>query len=198
MKLIKKKFLIEEGDFLDSNEWAKLDNHIQKAISAVVWPPQNDEFIIRPEKNRNGVGPIKEAFFEVLQSKGWEKEVRPQIAVNKRPGPVDGMYRFENNGDFALEWETGNISSSHRAINKMCVGLLEQKLKGGALVLPSKPLYNYLTDRVGNYPELVPYFPVWESLKIDSGVLVIYVVEYDDTDESVESIKKGTDGRALV
>ncbi len=198
MKLIKKKFLINEGDFVESNRWKKLNNHIQEAISAVVWPPDSDKFIIKPERNENGVGPIKDAFFEVLQNKGWEKEVRPQIAVNKRPGPVDGMYKFEDSGDFALEWETGNISSSHRAINKMCVGLLKGKLEGGALVLPSKSLYEYLTDRVGNFPELVPYFPVWKSLKIDSGILAIYVVEHDKTDKAVKSIEKGTDGRALV
>jgi hypothetical protein len=99
---------------------------------------------------------------------------------------------------FAFEWETGNISSSHRALNKIAMGLLEKRLVGGALVLPSRELYKYLTDRIGNFAEIEPYFPLWRSLPVEEGVLIVVEIEHDGVSESIRKIKKGTDGRALV
>jgi hypothetical protein len=59
---------------------------------------------------------------------------------------------------FALEWETGNVSSSHRSLNKLVLGIQRGLLVGGALIVPTKHMYRYLTDRVGNYEELAPFF----------------------------------------
>jgi hypothetical protein len=39
------------------------------------------------------------------------------------------------------------ISSSHRALNKMVMGILNGTLIGGALVLPTRELYNYLYSK---------------------------------------------------
>ncbi|MHB8394398.1 MAG: PDDEXK family nuclease [Candidatus Dormibacteria bacterium] len=97
---------------------------------------------------------------------------------------------------FVAEWETGNISSSHRALNKMALAMLEKRLSGGVLVLPTRALYRYLTDRIGNYEEIEPYFRVWASLPIDSGFLAVIGVEHDRTSQQVGRIPKGTDGRA--
>jgi hypothetical protein len=102
----------------------------------------------------------------------------------------DGRY-------FAIEWETGNISSSHRALNKMAVGLLDGMLVGGILILPSRDMYRYLTDRIGNYAEIEPYFPVWKNLQIQEGVLAVIEIEHDALSVDVPPIRKGTDGRAL-
>ncbi|NLS89760.1 hypothetical protein EYI23_17625 [Bacillus subtilis] len=33
---------------------------------------------------------------------------------------------MSNNYIFAVEWETGNIASSHRALNKIATGILNQ------------------------------------------------------------------------
>ena len=96
---------------------------------------------------------------------------------------------------FAVEWETGNISTSHRAINKIALGILQGKLVGGALVLPSGELYPFLTDRIGNFPEIEPYFPVWANLNYDRAcVISVFEVEHDRKDSSLECIAKGTDG----
>jgi hypothetical protein len=61
-------------------------------------------------------------------------------------------------------------------------------------------MYKYLTDRIGNFPELQPYFPLWRSLNatIREGVLEIIAIEHDATSADVPRITKGTDGRALV
>jgi len=198
MQLTHRETLVNRGSFTESDEYEAVNEDIVEAINAIAWPPGNDRFVIRPERNENGVSPIKDGFIQHLKGEAWRDEERLDIAVNKRPGPIDAVYEFDDGGYFAAEWETGNISSSHRALNKMCVGIIEDTLKGGALILPSGNLYPYVTDRVGNYPELVPYFPVWKSLQVGEGYLGIYVVEHDETDENVETIDKGTDGRALV
>jgi hypothetical protein len=58
-------------------------------------------------------------------------------------------------------------------------------------------MYKYLTDRVGNFPELEPYFPLWQALKVEEGLLTIIAIEHDAVSQSVPRIPKGTDGRAL-
>lgn len=119
------------------------------------------------------------------------------IASRLVPGPIDAVKKLPDGRWFAVEWETGNISSSHRALNKMAVGLLDGKLAGGILVLPSRDMYQYLTDRIGNYAEIEPYFSVWRSLSILDGVLAVIEIEHDELSLDIPPITKGTDGRAL-
>jgi len=59
-----------------------------------------------------------------LAQDGWALEEPLDIAVVSRPGKVDAVL-YAQEGPVALEWETGNISSSHRALNKMALGLLK-------------------------------------------------------------------------
>lgn len=58
-------------------------------------------------------------------------------------------------------------------------------------------MYQYLTDRVGNYRELEPYFPLWQSLICEEGYLAVISIEHDSVSYDVPKIPKGTDGRAL-
>ena len=112
-----------------------------------------------------------------------------------RPGGMDAAY-ISQSGIVCFEWETGNISSSHRSLNKMCLGLLKRAIKAGILVVPSRELYPYLTDRIGNIAELEPYFDLWRSTSCEEGVLDIIVIEHDAISTKVPKIPKGTDGRA--
>ena len=98
---------------------------------------------------------------------------------------------------FVAEWETGNVSSSHRAINKIMLGVQDDSLTGGVLVVPTKRLAKYLTDRVGNYEELEPYFRFWRR-SCERGYLAVIAVEHDNESADVPRISKGTDGRALL
>ena len=79
----------------------------------------------------------------------------------------------------------------------MALGLLKKVLAIGSLVVPSREMYRYLTDRVGNFSELVPYLDLWRSIPCESGVLEIVVIEHDATSLDVSRIPKGTSGRAL-
>jgi hypothetical protein len=132
-----------------------------------------------------------------LFKRGWLLEEPLDLATRTRPGKLDAVCKTEF-GPFAVEWETGNISSSHRAINKMALGLVHKKLAGGLLIVPSRKLYKYLTDRVGNVAELEPYYDVWRALPIENGMLGLAVVEHDGESTDVPRITKGTDGRALA
>ncbi|MEZ2321195.1 restriction endonuclease [Microcoleus sp. EPA2] len=197
MKIVQEVSLISHGDFEESQEWGVIKNEIRIAIDAIVWPVGASSFTINPTRHGNGVKPIKNACMAALHDDfGWQLETKIRFAT-RFPGRVDATKILDNHL-FAFEWETGNISSSHRAVNKLVLGILRGIFLGTALVLPSRKLYPYLTDRIGNYEELEPYFDVWRAINIQQGFLAIFVIEHDAVDSSVPTITKGTDGRALI
>jgi len=197
MKIVQEISLISVGGFEESSDWSIIQSEIRESISLIVRPPGTSSFTINPTKHGNGVKPIKEACMIALRDEfNWSLETSINYATRSL-GKVDATKTFDDHL-FALEWETGNISSSHRAINKMVLGLLRRVFLGAALVLPSRKLYPYLTDRIGNYEELEPYFDVWRAMQIREGFLAIFVIEHDQVNSNVPTIAKGTDGRALV
>ena len=201
MKIVQVERLIDAGGFSATKEWERIECHIMQAIKTIQWPPGSGSFTLYDEPGKargrgSGVKPIKDACMLHLKSLGWSLETRIPITALKQPGKIDATYSVGNRF-FCVEWETGNISSSHRAINKMAIGLLKRALIGGVLIVPTRVMYRYLTDRVGNFPELEPYFPLWRGLNIDEGLLAIIAIEHDGVSRSVPRIRKGTDGRAL-
>jgi hypothetical protein len=199
MKILKIHHLIEDKQLLKSRECKKLVKEVYAAIKAIKWPPNSKHFTLNPTRRGNGVKPIKEGFQQYLLQRGWQIEYRMELATRKKPGPVDVVKQLSDGRYFAVEWETGNISSSHRALNKMTIGLANQILAYGILILPSREMYQWLTDRVGNFEEMEPYFAIWENhSSVKSGVLAIVEIEHDKTSRRVRMIEKGTDGRALI
>jgi hypothetical protein len=204
MKFVMMEILIDKGNFSKSDEWRTIYIQIQQAIAAIEWPPGSGSFTIHKQSGKkrgegSGVKAIKEACMAELKRLGWNLETTLDIATVRKPGPIDATcYVKSKEKYFALEWETGNISSSHRAVNKMAMGLLKDILIGGVLILPTRELYQYLTDRVGNFRELAPYFPLWRALNINEGFLAVIAVEHDAESLDVPRIGKGTNGRARV
>lgn len=202
MKLVHREILFDHGHFSSSSDWLTIQQHIVGAIESVVHPQDSTTFTIFQEKQANGVLPIKQLFIKYLETKGWSKETVLYIAQRNKPGKIDATYEISKGSSdpktlFAVEWETGNISSSHRALNKMTLGIMRGLLLGGVLIIPTRNLYYFLTDRVGNYEELQPYFDLWKNVKIREGILAVYAVEHDTQSVHVQKIPKGTDGRAL-
>jgi hypothetical protein len=201
MKIVREETLLSCGEYASSVEWKNTRESLYKAIREVDWPRGSGTFTIYPELGKkrregNGVVPIKLGLMEELQRQGWKLEEPLDIAILKRPGKLDAVL-YTAYGPVALEWETGNISSSHRAINKMALGLLKGVLACGILVVPSRELYKYLTDRIGNMLELEPYLDLWRSIPCKQGVLEIVAIEHDATSTNVQRIPKSTAGRAL-
>jgi hypothetical protein len=200
MKIVQIETLISEGDFPKSEEWGRIRLGLHEAVAAVDWPPGSGKFIIYPQSGKkrgegNGVKPIKNECIRRLKALGWKEEEPLNVATNLRPGDLDAVF-YSTAGPVAMEWETGNVSSSHRALNKMAVGLMAGLLVGASLVVPSRKLYKWLTDRIGNFPELAPYLDLWRAVPCSNGVLEIVVIEQDGESLDVPRIPKGTDGRS--
>jgi len=200
MKIVKIESVLNCEDLADVAEWKVTRALVYEGIRAVDWPPGSGTFTIYPQSGKkrgegNGVKPIKDSLMKFLKDNGWKLE--HQIWESKSGlGKLDACLETER-GLIGLEWETGNISSSHRAINKILLGLKTGKLIAGLLVLPSRSLYRFLTDRIGNYEELVPYLDLWKTSQAITGIFELIVVEHDAESTEVPRIPKGTDGRAL-
>jgi hypothetical protein len=202
MKIVRVETLLDRGRYSSSKDWHATRDALHQAIRQVSWPPGSDTFTIYPESGKkrgrgNGVKPIKEGLMIALARDGWKLEQPLDLATVKKPGKLDAVLQSAY-GPVAVEWETGNISSSHRALNKMALGLLKGKLAAGVLIVPTRRLYKYLTDRVGNIDELNPYLDLWRCIPCAEGVLEVVVIEHDAESPKVPRISKGTDGRALA
>jgi hypothetical protein len=197
MKLMHEEILFGASELSRIPALADCLHDIRQAAKGVVWPAGTRRFTINPVIDGNGVLPIKAGFLKKLRDLNWRLEERPMLVQGLGPGKVDALKSTGDGRQFAAEWETGNISSSHRALNKMCVGILQGHLAGGVLILPDRELYNYLTQRIGNFRELAPYFPVYRNLRISGGVLAVFSVSYDRTSKTVALIPKGPDGNSL-
>lgn len=202
MKIAETHDVFSQGSFPQSEEWRSACAQVKDAIRVTDWPHGSGKFIIFPQSGKkrgegNGVVPIKKPCIEHLQQSGWLTEKLPPLEVGvMRPGDLDALFHCSG-GYIGFEWETGNISSSHRSINKLLLTMQLGGLIGGFIVVPSDKLKPYLTDRIGNIGELRPYLPLWGSIPIQEGILQIVVVEHDATSFDVPRIPKGTDGRAL-
>ena len=197
MKIVRDEIIVDLGNFGQTSEYANIHEQILEAIRRIIWPTGSDKFTINSGKHINGVVPIKDACMTYLESQGWRRETPLNVkATVKRPGNIDATIQVLNSY-YAVEWETGNISSSHRAINKITLGLLNGALLGGTLIVATRKMYPYLTDRIGSFEELEPYFSVWKAIPFTSGIIGVIAVEHDELDETVPPITKRTDGRAL-
>jgi len=202
MRVVECHDILKIGRFARTRRWKRACADVEDAIRATDWPHGSGAFTIYPESGKkrgegNGVVPIKKPCLAMLRSLGWETEELPKIEGGVlRVGDLDALCETSS-GYIGFEWETGNISSSHRAINKLLLTLQLGGIVGGVLVVPSDELKVFLTDRIGNIGELRPYLGLWGSVPIPEGVLRILVVEHDATSLSVPRIPKGTDGRAV-
>lgn len=145
-------------------------------------------------KNCNGVVPIKEKIYEKLEIEyHWFRE-KPLSYLQdeaKKGGPIDVYKRFGPPPFFkvGLEFETGNISSAHRSMNKLCLGLSTGDLDMAILMMPIHKMSFYLTDRVSNYEELEPYFPL-----LDPYPFVVFGFDAEDYNQNATLLPKGKDG----
>jgi hypothetical protein len=202
MKIVKVYTLKSRGDYGASEHWKNTRAQIHIAVQRCEWPVGSGSFTIHPESGKgrgegNGVKPIRDKFVQSLEADGWTIEGKAKNALDERLGDFDAVLAGPEK-PIVVEWETGNISSSHRSMNKLTLLLKTGIISAGVLVVPSRKLYVYLTDRIGNIQEIKPYFTLWRSVPIRSGVLEIVVIEQDAVSKDVPRIPKGTDGRALA
>jgi hypothetical protein len=201
MKIVDVIDVINSHLFYESEQLAQYWEEVRSAIHATDWPHGSGAFTIYPESGKkrgkgNGVKPIKIPCMRYLQSCGWQVEGFPSIGSDVLgTGDLDALKRM---GDeyVIFEWETGNISSSHRAINKILHAMLSTPIAGSFMVVPSDSLKMYLTDRIGNIGELRPYLSLFRGYPNIRGAFRLIVVEHDAISLEVPKIPKGRDGYA--
>lgn len=190
-----------EGAFTSTPEVKAASARLERAIKA----KESLEALGKTESGKSRAEPaqskvlLAEARATVSEARFQQKTAKKAAreAAKSDPGRFDAILDTKK-GRVALEWETGNVSSSHRALNKIVLGLLRERLVAGTLVVPTRALYRYLTDRIGNFEELAPYFKVWKNVACDNGVLEIVAIEHDATSNEIKRIPKNTDGYAKI
>lgn len=228
MRWLRTMVLFDKGGVISSPYWTNLHESYVRAIASIEHPRGSGSLTLRRKQRlpnnqwkRNGVGYLRKEFLAFMRDhEGWRAEsdvflsrdrnqppllLYPSLEEYREPitsdfGGFDFMATAENGTRVAIEWETGNISSSHRSMNKLAIALSSGLMEVGVLIVPSRPLYEHLTDRIGNIGELSGYLSMWEGLKgvVERGLLAITVVEHDQlTDsEDIEYLAVGGDGRA--
>jgi hypothetical protein len=229
MKWLRTLVVFGSGKVLGSPTWDQVHQSYLRAIKSIEHPTGTGKLVLRRavkrtggRDQRNGVVPLRQKFLDFLvRSEGWTEEqdtaisrLRLQTEVSLYPGKGKHTEPVESDfGEFdflttrgpeqlrvAIEWETGNISSSHRSLNKLAIALEAGAINAGVLIVPSRDLYEHLTDRIGNIRELAGYLPLWKAVgaNVTNGLLAITVVEHDEltADTKVPYLKVGNDGRA--
>lgn len=200
MKIVHIENVLSCGPYAESEHWTETRAAIHAAVKRCAWPPGSRKFTIYPESGKrrgegNGVVPIKNEFIKHLRKLKWTIEGPAKNRIGQSLGDFDAVLPGPS-GPVVVEWETGNISSSHRSMNKLTMLVADGVIAAGTLVVPSRRLYQYLTDRIGNYQELEPYLKLWKSVPCSRGVLDIVVIEHDAESFNVPKIPKSRAGRA--
>lgn len=227
MKWLRTMIIFDPGDVTSSSDWQKIHESYVKSIQSIDFPEGSQTLTLRRKTkrsdgqwNRNGVSYLKRRFFEhMVQIEGWHAEVNfdlgkrtapelklyPSLELYQEPiasefGSFDFVTTAPNGASVVIEWETGNISSSHRSMNKLAIALSTGKVQIGVLILPSREHYEHLTDRIGNIAELSGYLSMWQGLgtHVERGLLAITVVEHDSLTDDPQHLylPVGNDGRA--
>jgi hypothetical protein len=226
MKCLRTLVLFDQGNIVSSTDWRNLFEGYRRSIESIEHPKGAGglflpEIIKLPDGQwkRNGVKYLRKEFLRFMQDvEKWHCEGNVALARDRDQPPIllypsleeyrepitsdfgnfDFMSTAENGSRIAIEWETGNISSSHRSMNKLAIALMNDVIDIGVLIVPSRSLYNFLTDRIGNIGELSGYLSMWVSLKsqVKRGLLAITVVEHDGIDNAAPFLPVGSDGLA--
>jgi len=228
MKWLRTIVVFDKGAIVEDADWKAVHESYRRSIEAIDHPAGSGKLTLRKEKLTgsgyrlcNGVPYLRTRFLEHIVN---EEKWKPEVAVDLRPDRIQptftlyplgtdykepvtskfGEFDFVTLGKgglkIAIEWETGNISSSHRSMNKLAISLAAGAIDVGVLIVPSRGCYNHLTDRIGNIGELSGYLEIWEAAKarVERGLLAVTVVEHDELtdDETIPYLPLGGDGRA--
>lgn len=153
-------------------------------------------------KHVNSVTPIKEGLVNLLHDNyGWTKEWHlstvsgepEQRSRKKGTGGGIDVYKEFIQGQFSfnvgLEFETGNVASVHRSLNKLTLGVDAHELDLMVLVLPVYNLSYYLTDRSANYEEIEAYFRLYEN-----RAFIAFGFDAEEYSDQFPIFAKGNDG----
>jgi hypothetical protein len=228
MKWLRTLLIFDRGSVATTSDWQVIHKSYVRSIKSIDFPEGSRRLklrrkVERPDGqwDRNGVIYLKRRFLDhMVNAENWHAEAgfdlgKDRVPPDLRLYPGSKLHREPITSKFggfdlvttgpdgthvAIEWETGNISSSHRSMNKLAIALVTGKIQAGVLVVPSRGLYEHLTDRIGNIGELSGYLSMWKDLedRVERGLLAISIVEHDSltNDPAFPYLPAGKDGRA--
>jgi len=228
MKWLRTLVIFDRGDVVSTTDWRAIHESYVRSIQHIDFPEGAGSLTLRRKVkrpdgqwDRNGVVYLKRRFFDhMVNAEHWREEAGLDLGKNRVPpdllifpsmerhrelitsefGGFDFVTSTPAGTYMAIEWETGNISSSHRSMNKLAIALATAKIQAGVLIVPSRSLYEHLTDRIGNIGELSGYLSMWKDLetRVERGLLAISIVEHDylTSDPTFPHLPTGIDGRA--
>ena len=228
MRWLRTIVVFNQGQVVQDPDWTAVHESYVRSIQSIDHPAGTGELLLRRKMRRpngqwqrNGVNFLRTRFLQhMVQEERWLPEHNVDLGrLRQQPDlslfPSGEVYREPITSDFggfdfltrtggglhiAIEWETGNISSSHRSVNKLAIALSSGIIQAGVLIVPSRACYEHLTDRIGNIGELSGYLELWEAAKagVERGLLAISVVEHDalTNNEAIPYLPTGNDGRA--
>lgn len=228
MRWLRTLVIFDRGGVVCSADWQTIHESYVRSIQCIDFPEGTGTLTLRRktrrpnnQRNRNGVVYLKRRFVgHMINNEHWHAEVDFDLGRDRAPpdlllypsmerhhepitsefGDFDFVTTAASGTHVAIEWETGNISSSHRSMNKLAIALATGKIQVGVLIVPSRDLYEHLTDRIGNISELSGYLSMWKNLEagVERGLLAISIVEHDalTNDTTFPYLPVGNDGRA--
>lgn len=177
MKWLRTLIIFDKGNLVATKDWQTFHDSFVRSIASIDYPEGSGTLTLRRKKRdgkgdwqRNGVNYLRSRFLaHLVTTEGWDKEGFVGLARNRHQPPIKlyptledyvepitsdfGGFDFVTTGEegnkVAIEWETGNISSSHRSMNKLALALGKGVINMGVLIVPSRDLYEHLTDRIG-------------------------------------------------
>jgi hypothetical protein len=217
--------LFDRGAIAAHPDWQSIHTSFVRSIQSVDFPAGSGSLTLRRKAlrddgqwDRNGVVYLKRRFLDHMVSvERWRPEsgfaltssvptevtLFPTMDFHSEPvatryGPFDFVTTGPNGLHVAIEWETGNISSSHRSLNKLAIAVKSGQIHAGLMIVPSRALYEHLTDRIGNINELSGYLSMWQGMgeSVNRGLLAVVVVEHDALIDDGDYLSVGNDGRA--
>ena len=143
MKWLRTLVLFDKSNVASSSDWQTLHEAYVRAINRVEHPAGTQRLTLRRKVrlpsgqwDRNGVTPLKQQFLHsMVVDEHWLPEgafdisgprkapdirLYPELAAHEEPiasefGAFDFITTAPSGTHVAIEWETGNISSSHRS-----------------------------------------------------------------------------------
>lgn len=208
MRIIQTAVIQNTRNYAGTADYQLVYGMIVSAIQNMQNPPGSGTFLLRERapgaKKRagrtvNGVDAIKTGFMEYLRAiVGWNFEER----VTSTLGACDAVYHFQSGRKpFIVEWETGNISSTHRATNRILTAIMRNDASGGVVILPSAEMYAHLTDRIGNFREMEPYIDLYrqlDMLSVEPYFFGYIEIEQDGLSDTISYLSGRNDGLALI
>lgn len=152
---------------------------------------------IAPEKEKNGVEPIKKMFREAFVARGWSSEVPiPLEARDELRGDEDTKMDFRkvhyNGHGLGVEFQTGYYERPLKDFLRFQKAIQIGMVKVGILIVLMKDTAYYMSDRIASFENAVDILKGFGTDAYRDLSLVVFGVAHDEfTDKPLPKQRVG-------